>query len=454
MLRRVALVWAVFLGASSWCMGQGPLKAGSIPSRRALERLQLERQWMNVVPLGVGEQLVFFNVAGDQLFAQTSRGSLHAFDAESGRYQWGAKLETVNSNPLPVSANSNQVFVTALRTLHALDRATGRPIWKVETDGLASSATTCDEEYVTVGTRTGKLACYSVRDHSKDTPPGLSPGSFIWARQTGGPLTSRALVTQRLVSFASEDHRVYTVAQTQDMTVKAQLIYRFLTGGPIRASLSGVGKRTLIVASEDFNVYGIDLFTADQRWVLPTGAPVDQEPIVAGNDVIIINQRGRLFRVDGLTGSVAWEQETDGEKILAVSPSRIYLSNAHSDLEIVDRGTGRVIHSAKDTLEGAGLNNRDLGLEFPNYQNDRLYLGGPQGLIFCIREAGKLKPTPLRDPSLPPFGLVPPEGISPEGAPPANPANAAAPANDPGAEAAPAPDTGKNDAPEGDAEKA
>ncbi len=430
MHRRLGLGLFALLLAGTPCLGQGRIQPGSIPTRRALERLGLEKHWMGVVPIGIGEQLMLFNVADNQLFAQTNRGNIHAFDAETGRYLWGARLDDINSNTLPVSVNSDTAFVTAVRTLHALDRRTGRPNWKVELPNLPSSGTICDEDVVAVGLLSGKLVGYNIRDHTKDTPPGSSIGSFAWAWQTRGELTSRPLVTPHLVTFASTDHRVYTALKSA-RDAKSELLYRFLTSGPITASLAGVGNRTLVVASEDFNVYGIDLFTADSRWVIATGAPVDQEPLVSGDDVIAINERGRLFRINGKTGAIVWEQQTDGHKILALSPSRVYLANAHHDLSIIDRATGHVIHSSRDTQETAGLDNRELALAFPNYQNDRLYVGGREGLLFCAREMGQLQPTPLRAPGTPPFGTVPPDGLKEET--PAVPAPAAADAAAPAA---------------------
>ncbi len=430
MLRRSLLVVLASLGASGSSLAQISTPTGIVPSRRSLERLGLEKHWMSIVPLGQGEQLKLFNVANSvlvsdkrpmdgQLFAQTDRGHLHAFDAETGRYQWGAHLDSSNGNPLPVSVNSDQVFVTVLKTLYALDRKTGRPLWKVQVDGIPSTGTICDEETVAVGTNSGKLVTYSVRDHSKDPTPGLSAGSFSWAWQSGAKLVSRPVVTPHLVTFASQDHRVYTALKSEGENRKSQLLYRFLTSGPINASLATHGNRTLVVASEDHNVYGIDLFTADVRFIVSTGAPIDQEPLVSGDDIVVINIDGRLFRINGRTREVVWEKQTDGHRILMLSPKRIYLVNPHHDLSIIDRATGQVVHNSRETYETAGLDNRELKLAFPNYYDDRLIIGSANGFLFCVREAGSLTPTLLRALGTPPFGTIPPQGLVEESSGPA-----------------------------------
>ena len=44
-----------------------------------------------------------------------------------------------------------------------------------------------------------------------------------------------------------------------------------------------------------------------------------------------------------------------------------------------------------------------------NSQNDRIYMATEDGILLCLRELGKVAPTPLRDPSLPKFGTTPQE---------------------------------------------
>jgi hypothetical protein len=41
-------------------------------------------------------------------------------------------------------------------------------------------------------------------------------------------------------------------------------------------------------------------------------------------------------------------------------------------------------------------------------------LASPNGMIYSLREIGRMAPTPLRDPSLPEFGYVPPDGLREE----------------------------------------
>ncbi len=415
MSRLLALAGLCLALGAAPAMAQRPFAADLLPTRSATARLGLERQWYAAVPLAAAnDRILSFNVDGGQLFVQTSGGMLHAFDAESGRHLWGVGISAGAAIGPPVAVNSTLAFVTQLKTLHALDRRTGRTVWKTDMEDVASTGAGADEDLVMVGLRSGKLVAYNVHALPSDGDfPGRSAGSLAWAWRSNGLLTARPIVAPQVVAFGSHDHRVYVTSKgTQRSDVKPELLFRFLTGGPISANMAFLGNRTLIVPSADANVYAADLFTGTTRWSISTGSEVDQEPIVSDTVVFTINASGRVMAIDGLTGKMYWDHATGGERIVAVSGTRVYLESLEHDLIILDRATGRMIADAVATQQRAGMNLRGLELSFPNYQNDRLYFASKNGLIICLREIGREQPTLLRSPGLPPFGTIPPGGFT------------------------------------------
>ncbi len=416
MSRRVLMALVLVLvaiatgGSTAWA--QRPFPTDLLPTQTAVSRLGLERQWYSVVPLaGVDDRVLDFTVDQGVLVVHTSGGHIHTFDSETGRYFWGSSIGHKTARAYPASVNSSQIFVTSLNELIGFDRATGRKLFDVDLEDLPSTGTGCDEELAMVGLRSGKLVAFTARDHTTDgTPRGQSPGSFAFAWQSKGMLTARPLVSEKVIAFGSADHRVYVAlkAKTGGTT---KLLYRYLTAGPISANLAAYGNRTLVIPSGDNNVYGVDLLTATTRWVVATGAPVDQEPLVFRQDVFVINAEGHVLNVDALTGELKWSTPTGCKILLAVTPSRLYLETATNELMILDRANGKIVASPRDTLERAGLNLRPFVLSFPNYYDDRLYFSTPSGLIICLREIGRTKPTTLRDPARAPFGTIPKEGL-------------------------------------------
>ncbi len=156
------------------------------------------------------------------------------------------------------------------------------------------------------------------------------------------------------------------------------------------------------------------MFNGTTNWNYPSGAPIEQEPLVAGDDVFVVNTEGRLASIDAVSGTPNWAISTVGGPLLGVSKNRVFLESRDGDLFIVDRATGQMLYDPRTTFERAGLNIRAFELGPTNRLNDRIYIASRSGMLVCLREAGALKPLLLRDPKQKPFGYIPPEGY-PEG---------------------------------------
>ena len=406
MTRRLLTVWVGLVLGASVTQAQIPFAKDMVPTRAALGRLGLERNWFTVIPLAGGaEQVTEISIDKDMVFAQTNQANFHAFDSESGRLIWsvGVGVHSVDSHPS--SANSTTVFVTNSNTLYALDRKTGVLNWKRPLETLAASSTACDEERVWVGTLDGKLNTYRA-DNGKD----------LWNAQTRGEISSRPHPAEHVIAFASHDGRVYVHRTEVNVS-----LWKWAAGGPITANLGAFGTRTLLVPSKDDSLYAVDLFTGETKWRYPSGAPIEQEPLVSGEDVYVVNTAGLLSSINAKTGQGNWTTSTLGGPLLGVTGKRLYLESRDGDLFIVDRVTGHQLFDPRATHERAGLNIRGFELGPTNRLNDRIYIGSKSGMLVCIREAGVVKPVPQRDPNEKPFGYIPPEGI-PDETPGATPA--------------------------------
>lgn len=412
MTRRQALALSLagvtMAPGESLTMAQSPvgLPRTSMPSRETLTRLGLERAWYAAVPFGAGtEKLRSMNLAEDIVFAQTDHGNLHAYAAETGKYLWGAKIGATSVDAQPASVNSTLAFVTNGPMMHALDRRTGREVWKSRMPSMAVGATAATEEKVVVGLINGALVAFNTRDETKIKEGGRSAGTFAWTWQTRSSISARPLPAGKVIAFASQDSRVYVA---EDST-KA-ILFRFLTGGPIVGSLGALGTRTIVAPCTDGSLYAIDLFTGDLKWVVSTGSPFEQEPFIDREFVYAINRNGRLVAVDGNTGTLLWSEGTGGGRVLAIGEKRIFAESHDGDLMIIDRLTGKLLATPRETRDRAGLNLRDFEFTFANDQNDRMYFATKSGFLMCLHVAGRTVPRPLRDPASKPFGYISPEG--------------------------------------------
>jgi len=74
MFRRLVPVWVIVctIVAGASARAQMPFPVDLVPTRTALERLGLERQWFGVVPLTETERLLKISLTEGLLFAQTN----------------------------------------------------------------------------------------------------------------------------------------------------------------------------------------------------------------------------------------------------------------------------------------------------------------------------------------------------------------------------------------------
>lgn len=394
MPRQLALACLALILATGTAQAQVPYGNQAIPARRALARVNLDMQFFSVVPLDGAEKLIELSIDAGMMFAQTNHANFYAFDGETGRYLWGAHLGAVTTMVEPAVVNSTAVFVTNSNQLFCLDRGTGRINWKKELGSRPSSSTAADDERVMVGLESGKLVCLDAKTSLEK-----------WNIQSNSRVSSHPVMADKLVAFGSEDKKLYCAKAD-----KANLLWRFATGGPIVAPLGKHGVRTLLVPSSDKSIYSVDLFTGSTNWILATGASVEQEPLVSGNDVYVVNTEGSLTAIDIPSGTVKWTVSTLGGRLISVSPTKVYLESHDDDLFVVDRATGKIVYDPTTTFQRVGINLRDFVLGPTNRFDDRLYFGTSHGLVVCLREIGQIKPHTNRDPNEKPFGFIPPEG--------------------------------------------
>ncbi|HZW30582.1 MAG TPA: PQQ-binding-like beta-propeller repeat protein [Isosphaeraceae bacterium] len=422
--------------AGSSARAQMPFPRDLLPTRTSLERLGLERQWYNVVPLVETERLLRISRTADLLLAQTNYARLHAFDPESGRHLWTATLGERSGLARGAAANSFAVFVTNANMLFALDRGSGRTLWKTNLGTIPTSTPACDESHVMVGMTNGLLMGFYVKKtDSKGKTTILDAPAPAWNWHAGGPIHTRPVPAETMMVWGGGDNKVYATMADERTTV-----WRFATGGPIGEGLGVYGTRTLLIPSGDFVLYAVDLLSAQSLWQFPSGAPIFQEPLVADEDVFVVNTAGNLTLLNPTNGEPRWTTATQGGRLTSIGAKTVYLRSYNLDLFLVDRATGRMMVDPSETHLRAGLNLREYDLDIVNRFNDRIYFATDSGLILCLRELGQTQPRLLRDPKAPPFGYVPPEGIkptppTPPGAEPeAQPKTEAAPAAEPAAQ--------------------
>ncbi len=408
MFRRVVL--AVILGGAFLAgsvQAQQPFPVNLVPTRTALERLGLERQWFAIIPLAETERLLRISFGPDLMFAQTDHAMLHTFDPESGRLLWSAQLGERVGYVRGVASNSYGVYVTSANIMHALDKKTGRPVWTYKMTAAPSCSPEADDRRLVIGLTDGMIVGFALENiDDKGVAKILTSPRIEWFWHGAPPITTRPLLTEHLLAYCGSEGNMHLV-----MTEEKTVVFRFKVGGAIGEALAGHDTRTLLIPSADNVLYAVDLFTAKTKWIFPSGAPILQAPMVADREIFVINSAGFLSSLRPDNGELIWTTSTRGGRLAAASAKKLYLRSYDRDLFAIDRATGRTVIDPGESFQRAGLNLREYDLDVVNRFNDRMYFATDSGMIVCLREASQKTPRPLRDPNAPPFGYVPPEGI-------------------------------------------
>lgn len=391
----------------------------TIPSRTALAQVGLERHWFNAVPLAAGSSRVAsMNLAGSYLFAQTTHGLVVSYDAETGRRLWTANMNQLTLNPSHVSVNDRMAIVTVGQKIYGLDLPTGTKIWENKLEDICTGGTAINSSIAIAALKNGKVQVFNIKDpgreecgaiHDPATCSLLKPsvGRYIYSWQTEGSITAKPFLNESSMFFAGEHKKnegKFYLADVGDRHIKM----RFVAKGPIRGNIGLYDTHQVIYGSEDHMLYCMDLrnpYRKETNWVFPASAPLRRAVIVSGDEAFTIDAEGTFYCIDARNGTLRWKLPVEKGRLLAMSPTRLYGITVDGALAVLNRADGRILVTPEQSLHSFGLDLKNYPSRMTNDVNDRIYLATEDGILICLRELGKVQPTPIRDPKLGEFGL-------------------------------------------------
>src|SRR5438477_9138309 len=94
-----------------------------VPSRDALDRLNLKLGWRTYVPTDHRRDGIFsVQLADDQVLVQTRSGTIAALNANDGSTLWRVNLDVPYRVSTVLGYNAKLIFATRATTLYAVDR--------------------------------------------------------------------------------------------------------------------------------------------------------------------------------------------------------------------------------------------------------------------------------------------------------------------------------------------
>ena len=292
-------------------------------------------------------------VAGDMVIVAIRPGRVIALNRHRGERLWETDLQ----HPLlalasPIIAQGTVYLGAEDGKLHALDAATGAPLWTfATTDWIVSSAAHTGDRVLipsqdtlmyVIGAQTGHQRFVYPTGRGKHV--GASPviqGDRAYFGSSGGRVSA---ITWRLVTYpferklmlwrgrlflwgvvkAAPEQRgrvwstrvggdvVHAIALAHDhlyaATVQGQVVALEPAAGDIRwttdlrveiTAAPTVATDTVMVGTADGAVVALHAQTGEKRWAFNTQGRITGSPIVAGGDLYVVSHDGTLYALTG-----------------------------------------------------------------------------------------------------------------------------------------------------------
>lgn len=178
------------------------------------------------------------------------------------------------------------------------------------------------------------------------TPGGVqaldrATGKRLWRLKAGGPVESSPVVVDGIVYATSKDRRVYAIDEET-----GRVRWAFRTGGEVKDSPT-VNGGLVYVGNYAAEVFALEAKTGKVRWRRAVGG-VRGDRIYAsipigGHAVYAVTVRGAIYAFHPRTGRTIWKSSIPGFVYAtpAVSEGRLYVANYQGEVYAFNARTGR-----------------------------------------------------------------------------------------------------------------
>lgn len=334
---------------------------GNAEARRLAEKLMIQLEARGFTPKMEVKRVPF-----TVLYAQSSGGTLHALDAETGQTLWAVGIGNPRYPNQRPAANDKYVATISGSRLFVLDRLTGEPVWDRLLRQTPTMGPALSSSMVFVPGLKGQVEGYYLPTEESD-----NRGRPAWIYNSGARISARPAATDDTVSWATTDGVMFVAA-----VEGPRMMYRRQTAGPIFGQAAFLPPDQLVIASTDGYVTAINELDGDLQWTFSTGYAMFQTPLALPDHVYAVSRLGNMFCIDSKEGTELWV--TPGiEEVIASSTQRVYVRDNVGRLVALDKRTGAKL---------AGIPTGGFGMSLANNVTDRIYLVSNTGVIQCLRE--------------------------------------------------------------------
>ncbi len=256
--------------------------------------------------------------------------------------RWHADLGGSEANLLQPALTHDAIYgVSGKGTLTRLERATGKQVWRVESDITVSGGVGSGEGLVLIGSDKGYVLAYD------------EAGKLRWKSKVSSEVLSAPQAAEGVVVVRSGDGRIAGLNATDGKRVwlyersTPALVVRSHAGvtlqrGVAFAGFAG-GKLAAINIKDGALIWETSVSQPRGNTELERISDITSNPVADDEQVCAIAFQGRVACYDAAQGSPLWNRDISSDKGMVLLRKYLYLSDAAGSVIALDKTSGSTV---------------------------------------------------------------------------------------------------------------
>ncbi len=293
----------------------------------ALGDARMEVLWTTPIEVYPETQLNKLWLIGPYLVARGSDNRLYLSDASTGVRRW----QQVFAKPFQsvhrpaYFGPRDEMWVPTTTRLVGLEAATGLVREREPLRFMPAGGASTNGSHVYIPEVRGYLKAVAI-----------GPDVYDWDRWTRGVVTTRPVLYESLVFWASHSGEIFASAQNM-----RRIVWQYTAEDACEADVKLSGAGNLLVPSVDYMVYAFRATSGAPQWQFPAGEPVRKPAYPHDGQVFVFTESAGCTCLDETTGQPVWDLK-EGDDFVAGEDEVVYLRGRAGDLLVVNRDDGAV----------------------------------------------------------------------------------------------------------------
>ncbi len=264
--------------------------------------------------------------------------------SETAKFEvrWHTDLGDSGANLLQPALTKNAIYgASAKGTLTRLDRASGKPVWSIESGITVSGGVGSGEGLVLVGSDKGDVLAYG------------EDGNLRWKSRVSSEVLSAPQAAGGVVIVRSGDGRI---AGLNAADGKRVWLYERSTPALVVRSHAGVtlqrdvafagfagGKLAAIKIKDGSVLWEVSVSQPRGNTELERISDITSNPVVDDGQVCAIAFQGRVACYEAAQGNPLWNRDISSDKGMMLLRKYLYLSDANGSVIALDKASGSTV---------------------------------------------------------------------------------------------------------------